>query len=111
MKIYISGPTRGDFKIPVENFKQAQDAITMMDIGKATIPHDLFDGVDVEEMAVGDDVRAELKEIMESSVLMLLPGWEKSQLCTYYKNTATYLGVTVKYYEKFMGAHAKQQTT
>ncbi len=107
MKIYISGPTRGDFKIPVETFKQCQDAITMLDLGKATIPHDLFDGVDVEEMKLGDDVREEVKEIMSSNVLCLLPGWEKFHLCTLYKSIAIATGVTIKYYDKFVGAHEK----
>lgn len=109
MKIFISGPTSGMNKIHDESFRNAQNEIQALNIGKAIIPQDLFEGVDLGPENSKDAFRLEIIELLECSAVVMIGEWMSNEHCIIVKRIAQYAGIPVKSYERFVKSYTDLQ--
>ena len=107
MKLFLCGPQIGD-KLNIEVFREAQENIRAFNIGEPVIPHDLFEGIDLDKQNIQDAFRIEVLELITCNAIVMIGEWMKSERCTFFKRMAEFSGIPVKFYDKFIQEHSKQ---
>jgi hypothetical protein len=100
--VFILGSVRGKSKIDREEFLKIQDEINSVEGLSAIIPHDLFDGVDMEALKLGDDVKEMVKQLIDSKILVTLsPICYPCDLEICFERLARFMGIRTMSIEAF----------
>lgn len=116
MKIYISGPMKD---MPEHNFPLFNaTAATLRDLGYAVVnPAEINPGPHPDEFAdptawrdyYHKCLRADIRELTDCDVLVLLPGWEVSSGANLELHLAHRLGIRPFIYNDFLLDHYRRQ--
>jgi len=107
IKAYICGPIADLPNLNIEEFRAVETLLTEMGY-QATVPHDLFEGIDTPEYIHSDYMKVCLKELREGNYdyVIVLQGWRDSVGAREEIALADELGITVKMAANELAAYA-----
>jgi hypothetical protein len=111
-KIYISGPITGRPSLNKENFDTVRNQLVMLGYNAALIvvPHELFDGIDVEKYKWSDYMKGCIAELVKCDVVLTLEDWPSSEGATLEVHIARHLNIPVTDARYFMTTLKKDIT-
>ena len=97
IKAYICGPITDLPNLNIEEFRAVETLLTQMGY-QATVPHDLFEGIDASEYTHADYMKVCLDELRHGNYdyVIVLNGWKDSKGSVMEVECADNLGITVK---------------
>ena len=97
IKAYICGPITDLPNLNIEEFRAVETLLIEMGY-QATVPHDLFEGIDTSQFKHSDYMDVCLKELREGNYdyVIVLQGWKDSVGAKMEIAEADKLGITVK---------------